>query len=860
MAERLIKVEETQPMGPVTRYLVEDVLTKKLRKYGVVVWYDPAQAFRSLVDRLSIERARVLRYSGSYYRLRHDAEDVFKRLDRSSVAVEEGLIIYVNAAPLPKNSDVLLGLEKAGTRFDWSLAAVARDALKEQVPRTTLDTWLSNNALQLEDLDRMAGGEVLSQAAAISLVFGTTAANHVALRFLIEPDLAAEITNKGALQELKSFFSTTLGLAIEEATSIEGLRKRLGRHILMTEFVSDLPPGTKISELANVPVAEKESQIDICRNVARELRDRWSNRNEYITLARTVETEFNLRSLKIDPVLLRKSTTFPFEEEIALRSLEDLSSRGEIQAALDLVDQRRGSFWTIVDPIRAVQWRTAETALRLCVEADRVMEELKGTKGSPASLARSYAQGEEGHGRWYLLDSLERGLEWLITSAEREFEHSGLLRLARGKYSQAARALADRFQRAIRTEGFVFETALQQTDVFAKIVRPAMQSGVVAYLVVSGLRYEMAVELLDSLSIAEKSELRPVIATPPALPVLGLAALLPGAEGGITLREKSGNLAAEVDGNTLQDTSDRVQFLTRRLGADTVIDLPFGDLLTKRLDTIRKKIEGKRLLVVRGHNVEGLSIEARALQMRKLMADLLSEIRRGIRRLRDLGVSNVVLASSHGCLLSWGLSDSTVEPPDGHMVAFTSRAWAGRGGGTRPEFLRFRPSELGLGGELDIVVPTGLGLFKSSTEPSPYVYGGISLQELVVPVATIMIAAAVPVQTEDQFDLVMGREQVTNRLFTVTIRYHRGSLLSAESRRVRVVARSGKGEIGRAATAVHGFDQATGEIQLAAGQENHVTIMLSSDARQGVLVVAIVDPDTEVALSQSAELSYDLTI
>jgi len=774
--------------------------------------------------------------------------------------VEAGLIIYVNAVPLAKNNDVLLGLEKAGTRFDWSLAAVARDALKEQVPRTTLDTWLSNNSLQLDDLDRMAGGEVLGQAAAISLVFGTTAPNHVALRFLIEPELATEIKNKGALQELKSFFSTTIGLAIEEAASIEALRKRLGRHILMTEFVSDLPQGTKIPELANVPLAGKESQIDICRKVARELRDRWSNRDEYITLARTVETEFNLRSLKIDPALLRKATTFPFEEEIALRSLENLSSRGEVGVAKELVDQRRGSFWTIVDPIRAVQWRTAETALQLCVEADRVMEELKGTKGSPASLARSYAQGAEGHGRWYQADSLERRLEWLITSAEGEFEHSGLLRLAREKYSQATRALADRFQQGIRAEGFTFEAALQQADVFAKVVRPAMQSGVVAYLVVSGLRYEMAVELLDSLSIAEKSELRPVVATPPTLPVVGVAALLPGAEAGITLREKSGALAAEVDGNTLHDTSDRVQFVTRRLGADTVIDLPFGDLLTKRLDNIRKKIEGKKLLIVRGHDVEGVSIEARALQMRKLMADLLSEIRRGIRRLRDLGVSHVVLASSHGCLLSWGLSESTVEPPDGHMIAFNGRAWVGRGGGTRPEFLRFRPTELGLGGEFDVVVPAGLGLFKSGAEPVPYVYGGISLQELVVPVATIMTAAAAPAPTEDQFDLVMGREQVTNRLFTVTIRYHRGTLLSAESRRVRVVARSGKGEIGQAATAVHGFDQATGDIQLTAGQENHVTIMLSSDARQGVLVVAIVDPDTEVALRQSREISYDLTI
>jgi hypothetical protein len=45
----------------------------------------------------------------------------------------------------------------------------------------------------------------------------------------------------------------------------------------------------------------------------------------------------------------------------------------------------------------------------------------------------------------------------------------------------------------------------------------------------------------------------------------------------ISLREKSGTLAAEVDGNILYDPSDRVQFVSRRLGADTVIDFPFGD-------------------------------------------------------------------------------------------------------------------------------------------------------------------------------------------------------------------------------------------------------------------------------------------
>jgi hypothetical protein len=142
----------------------------------------------------------------------------------------------------------------------------------------------------------------------------------------------------------------------------------------------------------------------------------------------------------------------------------------------------------------------------------------------------------------------------------------------------------------------------------------------------------------------------------------------------------------------------------------------------------------------------------------------------------------------------------------------------------------------------------------------PYVYGGISPAELVVPIAVVSVAVADSHVAGDQFDLVLGRERITNRLFTVTVRYHKGSLLSTEDRRVRIVARSGKQEVGRAATAVHGFDQVTGEVLLSAGKEEHVTILLTGEARQGSLVVAVVDSDTEATLKQTADTHYDLPI
>jgi hypothetical protein len=316
----------------------------------------------------------------------------------------------------------------------------------------------------------------------------------------------------------------------------------------------------------------------------------------------------------------------------------------------------------------------------------------------------------------------------------------------------------------------------------------------------------------------------------------------------------------EVDGAAFAEAADRVRFLKRRLGEDAVIDLPLADLLTRRGDSLRKRIQGRKLIVVRSPDVDGLPTEARALQSRKLMGDLLGDIRRGIRRMSEVGISQVVVASSHGHLLSWNLDEVPVEPPEGHAVDSGVRSWIGRGGGARPDYIRFRASELGIGGELDVAVPSGLRLFKTRSEAMPYVTGGMSPQELVVPIAVITLAAPSSAVTGDQFDLIIGKDRITNRLFTVIVRYHKGSLLSAEDRRVRVVARSGKSEIGRAATAVHGFDQVTSEVVLAAGQEEHVTIMLSTEVRRGSLVVAIVDSDTEATLKQTGDVPYDLPI
>src|SRR5271166_4728547 len=56
-------------MGIVTESLVQ-LIAKQVDEKGLVVWYDPEQAYAKAAAELSIPSATVARYDGSFFRLR----------------------------------------------------------------------------------------------------------------------------------------------------------------------------------------------------------------------------------------------------------------------------------------------------------------------------------------------------------------------------------------------------------------------------------------------------------------------------------------------------------------------------------------------------------------------------------------------------------------------------------------------------------------------------------------------------------------------------------------------------------------------------------------------------------------------
>jgi hypothetical protein len=165
-------------------------------------------------------------------------------------------------------------------------------------------------------------------------------------------------------------------------------------------------------------------------------------------------------------------------------------------------------------------------------------------------------------------------------------------------------------------------------------------------------------------------------------------------------------------------------------------------------------------------------------------------------------------------------------------------------------------AQLGYDSDLDFVFPKGLGVFKAGGDLA-YHHGGISLQEMVVPVLTFRIPVASEPARSGRVVDVQAPDEVTNRLFTVRFLL---SVLREEPLPVRIVLLYGAEQVGEVGMAVDAdFDREAGVVSLRTGVEASVGVMLLRDDCKSVRLVAQ-DPATDAVLGESGEIPVRLSI
>lgn len=861
-------------MAVVTESLLQ-LIARQVDDKGLVVWYDPEQVYGAAAAELSLPNTIVARYDGSFLKLRREIDHLL------SDGQPPRLVVYVPVERTDTHS-ALIELDCAGvvmqprqrpSACNTRLSVVGRNALKtilseDQV--SEIERQVESGKLSLADLDSLAEQGIDISTGVLKLIFGTANPQEVALAFLHSEQHDEEVGKKDAAKELRQLLQISFDIDLPVAESLSNWRLQLGRHVLLTDLLAALRKQVP-SSLSSVPVATSTSGIDACVRLARTWRNSRDVRDSYVTVANRVEQELALGQLELPVEPLKENETFLCVERALLAHVENELLKAATQALQELAEYRLSRFWSDVLPAIQARWALISSAAETLLEADRVGKAMKTAPTTITALIKAYADDDE---PWCLLDTHHRHME----SRKYNFEfaasddHDGLEKLiikAEQRYTEVGSELAKHFVSHFQKAKHPIKGLLRQREIFEKQVKPHLGEGKVAYVWVDALRFEMARELCRLLKDDFTLAIQPAIGTMPTITEIGMAALLPKAHNSArVVTVGGGKLALEIEGEVIKDRKDRVAFLKKHAGV-SVFDAKLDDLLPKPTKKVKDGIQNAQLILITSQEIDELGEGDNMAQARLQIDGVLSHLRRGVRVLADHGVKTIVMVADHGHLFADEIGeDMKIEAPGGKVEDLHRRVWVGVGGTSEPSYLRTSLSSLGMDSEFDIATPWTFAVFKSKGGGRAFFHGGLSPQELIVPVV-VMHSRAKPSAPSAgvHWTLTPGTAKLTTRFFSVQIAgtQSESSLFGFEPPKVRIELRANKKCVSVPVSASYGFEDATGEVKLKISEKdnqriesNTVTVMLSEEISQKTVGVYLLDAITGAELA--APLTVDVAI
>ncbi|MGA2256671.1 MAG: PglZ domain-containing protein [Thermoguttaceae bacterium] len=857
-------------MAVVTEYLFQ-LIAKQVEDRGLVVWYDPEKTYAQAASELTLPQTTIARYSDSFFRLRHEIDQ------QLNDGQPPRLVVYV-PMPQEETNDALIELEAAGIVMrpgqqppnrNTKLAVVARNALRpilgdDQIGE--IEKQVETGKLSLADLNALAEKGKDISAGVLSLIFGTANPQEVALAFLHDEHRDAEIEKKAAEKELRGLLQLTFNIELPASIALANLRERLARYVLLTDLITALGSKTPAS-LSSVKVATSPGGVDSCVRLARSWRNKRDARDSYVDAAKKTEQEYKLAQIAFDPPTIIDNESFLAIEKALMRDAEKQLLEAARPDLLRLAVARQSRFWAEVEPAVQARWALIAAAAEVLLEADRVAKEIKKPTTTVPALVKAYADGED---PWCLLDTHHRHLETRKYNFDfaADGEHQGLDKLiakAEQRYMEVGSALAKNFVTAYKKAQHPIKGMLRQRDFFGTQVKPRLGDGRIAYVWVDALRFEMARELCRLLRDDFDYAIQPAIGSIPTITEIGMAALLPGADQSAkVVGVGGGKLGLEIGGTVVKDRKDRVSFLKDNAGVP-VFDCKIDDLLPKPNKRVKEGIQSAELVLVTSQEIDELCEADNIAQARLQMDGVLGQLRRSVRILGDLGIKTIILVADHGHLFADEIGeDMKIEAPGGKTEDLHRRAWVGVGGTSQAAYLRTSLSSLGVESDFDIATPWTFACFKSKGGARAYFHGGLSPQELIVPVVVLTPRAKTGAPRAGiDWTLTPGTTKLTTRFFSLQIGgvQDQSSLFGFEPPKVRIEVRANKKCVSIPVSASYGFEDATGEVRLKTAEHdtrrietNTVTVMIAEEVSQKTVGVYLIDATT------GAELAAPLTV
>jgi hypothetical protein len=841
-------------MNAFQQYLAHQ-LDEHLKKCRIVVWYDPNAEFDPFIAELpdatdgsvqiGSQRVQLARYAGSFFGLRLEVEG------HIAGVLPDPLLIYLPGVTRDRMHSVLMELEKAGSCYEPQLKRLARNVMRESMTDGHIDEILAPEKVTYADIVHVlaqsdAGG---SQPSNLKLVYPhTTDSTGLLAGWVIDESNDKKIQEKQAEAELYKLIESRLGLTVDVAVPVPKARDQAVRYLFANEFRADLKGDAPtslamIAEPASVDQAKRISDILF--------RLRKDHAQDYIRLADQVEQALQLAQADIAPGALGAIDTFRLEESLLLAYCGELLCDKKYKEAMVLVEGRTDSFWVLHDVNRQAQWEVCRLMSELGQTIERIRPEIEKCGSNPENWVRSYCRPGDG---WHQLDLLQRSLESWVSKMEEDPETEQAVAVLRQETESLLKKMMEGFTQALRKADWAVHGYLHQTHIYPDIVEGSKER--TALFLVDAMRFEMGVDLSRRLQQVEDLTVQSAIAMLPTITSVGMGALLPGASSSFSVVEHKDNVASKIHSSILPGVNERLKLLKAQVPG--VKEMTLGKVMQSSTAKLAKDIDEAPLVVIRSQEIDNLGESDGDWLARQLMDSVLGNLARAVKKLAAAGIERFVLTADHGYQFSLRKEeDMRIDAPGGDTVECHRRCWIGRGGNTPPGTVRVAGSELGYTTDLDFIFPMGLGVFKAGGGLA-YHHGGLSLQEMVVPVVSMRIPRTERVAATTTQVIVSGYPtKLTNRTFGITLTVS-ADIFETETLSLRLILVSGGEQVGQAgmASGDH-FDRKSGCVRVAPGDQVSIGLLLTRDDCTSCKLV-VQDSFTDAVLMQTDELPIKL--
>ena len=545
--------------------------------------------------------------------------------------------------------------------------------------------------------------------------------------------------NNSVLQSIRKFGSINAfwQLVRKYTGYIEEEDKPLGffaAHVLLTA----LSQTVNASALRGLERFVSETNRAYCYSVVHEWRSREYN-DDLFEICRMVEDELQLpaRFGKLEPETLITGDVFPCINESILKQLYREITDHVVKSDLimKVCENRRTSGW----------YERFADYYDCLFYIGKMQEFYQKHAGEfhfvePKMIWKLYTS------EFYLMDSYYRNFHYAFGSSlkspndvlEDDLKHAT-------EYVEALyqnwflRELTACWTNAISDDltalGYISEID-KQRDFYRRYVIPASSKNTRAFVIISdALRYEVASELSERIVRTTKgtADLGSMQAIFPSITKFGMAALLPGKS--IAVNDSMDVL---IDGNSTKSTKDRNTILNATHRNSVAIQ--YNDLLTMKKDERRELVAGKDVIYIYHNSIDAIGdkapTEAKVFDACEIAIQELSGILRVI--VNELSGTNIFITADHGFLYTYKpLSES--DKIDRKAFSGTVYELGRRYALASPDMEANYLLPVNLERELDGTSVKGYApkdtiRIKVQGGGENYVHGGISLQELVVPV------------------------------------------------------------------------------------------------------------------------------